>query len=391
MPLPPLLNAFRSQGLGQNLKHRLWNRIRSVSSSSSATVSSEFPTPAASTTDSIDSTDDDDDGGDEGTSDSQSEDPFAGIAERASVGQVLRSLGPSLDEKILSTPEWSICAVCSEVYKNPVRWQGCDHSFCRGCCQSLLTFGHRHCPLCRRFLPNDCGIDDLIPNVALVNELSRLPARCKWAFRASSLSRRTAVLGSSLPDTVVNSLRVRPQQDPSDCAVLFSPAASTLFDSYMHINSPVLLSSRTTAHSPPPTSLSKSLTISSVEDLPTSLWQLDPDGCAEVLQIATVQQHELSCSHKLIPCENRGCGRLVKALHAVQHRAECPFGSDPCSSCRQLFPRGSIVFHEMNCPEAIVGCVCGTQLMRAEFARHIKETCPVAPGALPCDSSFRLI
>eukprot|EP01122_Echinamoeba_exundans_P010957 TRINITY_DN4213_c0_g1_i1.p1 TRINITY_DN4213_c0_g1~~TRINITY_DN4213_c0_g1_i1.p1 ORF type:complete len:557 (-),score=53.41 TRINITY_DN4213_c0_g1_i1:584-2254(-) len=351
------------QDIGQNLKNRIWNRIRSGSGASSSESSAQiFPDPAVQS-------DTDDTQDDETDSTKTDEDPLDGLVPR-------QQQGPTLDEKILNAPEWSNCAVCNDIYKNPVRWKGCEHSFCRQCCHSLLCFGHRHCPLCRRFLPNDCGIDDLAPNVGLVEQLSQLPARCRWAFRATRSTKISHLaLASSLPDTV-DSLRSRNFSDSPESGSLVG-SSGTMFESFVAMNSPTVIPRSTSMTTPG--SLSKSLTISSVDELPTSQWQLDPDGCMEVLQLGQLQHHEITCGHKLVPCENRGCGRMFKANSLMQHREECPFGFATCSSCQNKFPRGSISFHEMQCPEAIVECSCGSQMRRAELNPHVANACPIAP------------
>jgi hypothetical protein len=358
---------------GQNIKNRIWNRIRSGSGASSSESSAQIFADPTVQSDADDTHDDEDD------SSKTDDDPLDGLVARQ--GSSGSNTGPTLDDKILNAPEWSTCAVCNDIYKNPVRWKGCEHSFCRQCCHSLLCFGHRHCPLCRRFLPNDCGIDDLTPNVGLVEQLSRLPARCRWAFRATRSTRTALALASSLPDTV-DALRSRNfSESPDSGSLLGSSSSSTMFESFVAMNSPVLIPAPSRSVSLTPGSLSKSLTISSVDELPTSQWQLDPEGCMEIFELGLLQHHEITCGHKLVPCENRGCGRMFKASVSSQHAQECPFGFASCSSCLNKFPRGSISFHEMQCPEAIVECSCSSQMRRAELNAHITNDCPTAPGA----------
>jgi hypothetical protein len=189
-----------------------------------------------------------------------------------------------------------------------MKWYDCQHSFCTKCIAQTLTSGHRHCPLCRQFIPHDIGINELDIDTDMMRKLEALTVRCRWGLRLS-------------------------QQPASSSPIHAHPA-----DSEQHLFSPA-----TSSPGPSWRPDARLLTPDSPQ-LAIAKWVPDPiDGCPTTLPLSQLRQHLLDCSFAPVRCTYQGCGRILTRKSITKHQAdECPFVPTPCKYCQQSHPRGSI-------------------------------------------------
>jgi hypothetical protein len=248
------------------------------------------------------------------------------------------------------------CAVCNDVYSEPLKWFECDHSFCRKCVSITLTSGHRHCPLCRQYIPNDVGIHELVVDTQLQSKLDALLVRCRWGMKLLHTMQASPAAGAS-PDLLASSTDGSPSTPrsantyastismASPPALLSSPPLRSLLSS-THNNQQLSESDDSFLASSPGPSWrpeARLLTPDSPQ-LRHALvsWVPDPEGCPLTLQASQLEQHHQECPHALVICRFPGCNLVMKRSEIHHHQSQdCPFAPIPCTNCDKTFPRAS--------------------------------------------------
>ena len=85
------------------------------------------------------------------------------------------------------------------------------------------------------------------------------------------------------------------------------------------------------------------------------------DNCAHVARKVALEQHRRTCSHRLVDCTYKGCGRRVQARKLADHQNVCWHKPLECPNapCMWRGTRRELGAHMDVCPEAEV--VCGRE------------------------------
>jgi hypothetical protein len=273
---------------------------------------------------------------------------------------------PKLEDFLVTLPEWSVCAICSEMFDEPVQWPACDHTFCKACVTRIMTYGHRECPLCRGGVPNDFGFEDLQPSQRMVSAMLLLPVRCRWGLCSKTRrSSSSSDLGSTTMDS--SSEATTSGQASSFGQLSFGPLSGSIGS----IGS------------------ERSGSVSSLEaymrDYPESPWTPREDGygCEEIFPLASLSSHLETCPFAPVICLFTGCRKTFPRSEIEAHQEECPHKPVDCPHCKSSQPTALLSAHLRSCPEVSIECVCGQRMARKEMREHTFTECPEAPLACP--------
>ncbi|XP_074659985.1 TNF receptor-associated factor 6-like [Tubulanus polymorphus] len=107
-------------------------------------------------------------------------------------------------------------------------------------------------------------------------------------------------------------------------------------------------------------------------------------GCMVEAEVRTIENHELTCDYRPVPCLNEGCKEMVVFCRMMDHLQDlCIKRKVPCVHCRKDMAFDAIEAHVNQCPVAPVTCkFCAAQMQRSQMSRHIDEECQSA--VVPC-------
>eukprot|EP01112_Ceratiomyxa_fruticulosa_P014182 TRINITY_DN4041_c0_g1_i1.p1 TRINITY_DN4041_c0_g1~~TRINITY_DN4041_c0_g1_i1.p1 ORF type:complete len:672 (+),score=112.41 TRINITY_DN4041_c0_g1_i1:314-2329(+) len=281
-----------------------------------------------------------------------------------SVSKQLNTMG--IDDLLVSpAPEWALCVICCEVFKNPSIIR-CGHSFCYDCVKKLInSYSSPRCALCRTKIG---GESDINPNYQMKQVISGLIVRCRYAFEPQSEHSLSAV--NNIDNN--NSVTI-PMYNNSPRSTPNSPTPAS--PNTMENSSILSLTPNITAQIVPATSNN------STQDKAHSrtLWKLCSNGCKETFEYGNLASHEGICGHAPISCFNEGCTLKVKRQDLETHMINCPYRVIRCSCCRELIQYLDEEKHDSTCPDKIIHCPnkCGQSYTRKESEQHIKQ-CPAS-------------
>ena len=266
---------------------------------------------------------------------------------------------PSLEDFLVTAPEWANCSICSELFDEPVEWPGCEHIFCKSCVTRILNYGHRECPLCRGMLPNDCGFDDLPHSTRMSSAMLLLPARCRWGLETTRKKPVTPLpeLGSA-------------------------PSSSSAAVSISHSNSFDPLSS--SFGSPSSSSSTSNMDLYMRNSAQSLQWEPREDGrgCPEIVPLSSLPEHHATCPYAPVRCLFPGCRYVQLRMDIESHQLQCPHQPATCPNCSGRFSKTSLPSHLQQCPEARITCDCGESMLRKALAEHTRVSC--ANAELAC-------
>ncbi|XP_041363469.1 TNF receptor-associated factor 4-like [Gigantopelta aegis] len=102
----------------------------------------------------------------------------------------------------------------------------------------------------------------------------------------------------------------------------------------------------------------------------------DESGCSWRGELRALQDHESTCSLKLIVCSNE-CGESFLRKDATFHQDLCPFRKVKCDHCKDVMKFSELEMHDEQCPKKVVACElsCGLKCTRQLLVDHT-AVCP---------------
>lgn len=283
---------------------------------------------------------------------------------------------PQLDDFLIKIPFWCACPICSELFKDPVEWYKCKHTFCRNCLERIVNYGNRECPLCRQNIPNEMSLDEFKANKKVKEAILLLPVRCRWSL-TSHLKKERKNIKSLREDNE----SLREEENESRAIPIFpnvssSPSLSSSSFSNSFQASQVLIKSSGSSWSGSPL-------ISSLEDfmkeMPEPVWvsREDNEACQYICTLSTFSNHLLFCEHTPVRCLFPGCRIVLPFLYIKSHQLECPFRPSKCPHCKIDLIFSSLASHFVSCPQFVITCSCGLTMTNEEHSLHKMNTCPL--------------
>jgi len=207
-----------------------------------------------------------------------------------------------IDDLLVETPDWSICSVCNEVFKQPVVTPECGHTYCLQCIEQVSNSKSKECPLCRKAFLTDLNIKELSPNLQLVHVIDTLKVRCRWGMKISDN-------GQWIPD-------------PDGC-----PEITEWQNLFAHDEVCGFV---------PVSCLYK--------------------NCSLLVQRRNLEQHQSICEERHISCDL--CNVTYAFKNTSEHKKLCPQYKSPCpKGCGQLIENQNRKIHlQKECPELEVYC-----------------------------------
>jgi len=207
-----------------------------------------------------------------------------------------------IDDLLVCTPDWAVCSVCNEVFKQPVVTPECGHTYCMHCIELVCNSKSRECPLCRKPFPADLIVKDLSPNRQLLHVIDTLKVRCRWGMK------------------ILNGQWVH---DPEGCQVITE--WQSLF-----------------AHD-------------EVCDFVTV--PCPYKCCSLLIQRRHLEHHKSICEERTISCEL--CNVTYAYKYSSEHKKLCPLYKTPCpKGCGELVANQHRKIHiQKECPELEVSCI----------------------------------
>ena len=134
-------------------------------------------------------------------------------------------------------PKYLICAICSEVYKNPV-CLSCSHTFCRACIETWLV-SNKTCPICRAPSNKKLISEDLIAGYA-INDLEVICTNkgCAWTGRLEDSSTHDQACKfhpSRLEDWIATKIPIIQYKEDEDIEKPEESLLSSLYTNFTNI------------------------------------------------------------------------------------------------------------------------------------------------------------
>ncbi|KND01068.1 uncharacterized protein SPPG_04159 [Spizellomyces punctatus DAOM BR117] len=106
------------------------------------------------------------------------------------------------------------CAICSDIYTNPVKLPQCPHIFCKECLEHTLQSCARKCPLCNRFAGG--GYRRALPQLALSQTCD---AYRKYLDQTRPVLKSTFTGGCSLETLTLKTGEKKPRNGVQQCEI----------------------------------------------------------------------------------------------------------------------------------------------------------------------------
>jgi len=209
-----------------------------------------------------------------------------------------------IDDLLVFTPDWAICSVCNEVFKQPVVTPECGHTYCLQCIIQVCNSKSKECPLCRKaFLTEDLNVKELSPNLQLVHVIDTLKVRCRWGMKISENGQWI--------------------HDPEGCPEITEWQSLFAHDEVC-------------------------------EFVPLAC---PHKNCSLLVQRRNLEYHQSICEERFISCEL--CNVIYAFKSTIEHKKLCPLFKIPCpKGCGQLIANQNRKIHlQKDCPEIEVHCV----------------------------------
>ncbi|EGG16392.1 RGS-containing protein kinase RCK1 [Cavenderia fasciculata] len=108
-----------------------------------------------------------------------------------------------------------------------------------------------------------------------------------------------------------------------------------------------------------------------------NVWEVDEQGCNEILTMENSTRHENTCEYSFEPCKlSSDCG-LIRKIQLVDHLEKCPKRPIKCDHCLIEYPFSDIDKHLLECEMIEIQCdKCNTKLLKRDFETHKLNECP---------------
>eukprot|EP01083_Nonionella_stella_P101333 287155_1 len=253
------------------------------------------------------------------------------------------------------------CAICFEIYKEPVQ-VGCEeHLFCNQCVKDLISEkgSSFDCPLCRKI----CGSKSVTRVKFIDRQINDLKVQCPNAIKVQMLYQNESTIGTTaLPPNKENNAhsgqkRKRSYDDDNtnNKKRKLNGSGSAMYGCEWKGRYSELNKHRTTC----------------------PLEVVICEFCDQSMLQRNLKKHHGECPHfpmQCVECEERAILRINMATHIARF---CPMTRIPCSECKEEIQRKNQKLHDENeCSEALIECVfrtfgCKEKLKRKDEKKHI--------------------
>eukprot|EP01083_Nonionella_stella_P188532 695140_1 len=253
------------------------------------------------------------------------------------------------------------CAICFEIYKEPVQ-VGCEeHLFCNQCVKDLISEkgSSFDCPLCRKI----CGSKSVTRVKFIDRQINDLKVQCPNAIKVQMLYQNESTIGTTaLPPNKENNAhsgqkRKRSYDDDNtnNKKRKLNGSGSAMYGCEWKGRYSELNKHRTTC----------------------PLEVVICEFCDQSMLQRNLKKHHGECPHfpmQCVECEERAILRINMATHIARF---CPMTRIPCSECKEEIQRKNQKLHDENeCSEALIECVfhsfgCKEKLKRKDEKKHV--------------------
>jgi len=250
------------------------------------------------------------------------------------------------------------CAICMEVFTDPIQIGSCSHVFCKGCIDQFDD--HFPCPTCRTMSIRYQSvrvpfIDRQIKNLQVLCPNHRVTAEKEAYFKEAQRSSRRR------SSRLRNKQKHREEDDDRK--------------ENENSNSNSRGSKRKRRR----------------ENRGTDCWPkkrskpTERATCRWVGAQSDLEGHSLKCPLQLISCEH--CGDRMIRFEVDSHAEICPEFPVQCTLCHTVTTRASLDQHlDDDCPHTEVECECGEMVKRCDVKEHDQRDCPEVQ--IPCAFKF---